>query len=100
MTEVTAASINHMRRTTVYLEPELEMRLKAEARRLDLPVAQLVREVLWERLDRAPRSRSAHAGGFSSGHADTADRTDAVLRETGFGAISQEVPLELLPASA
>lgn len=75
-----------MRRTTVYLEPELELQLKAETRRLKQPVAQLIREALRERLDRAPRSRSPHAGGFASGHADTADTADDVLRETGFGA--------------
>lgn len=74
-----------MRRTTVYLEPELEMRLKAEAHRLDLPVAQLIREALRERLDRAPRSRSPHAGRFSSGRTDTAATVDDVLRDTGFG---------------
>lgn len=74
-----------MRRTTVYLEPELEMRLKAEARRLDQPVAQLIREALREKLERAPRSRSAHAGAFSSGRPDTASTVDEVLRDTGFG---------------
>lgn len=80
-----AASICHMRRTTVYLEPELEMRLKAEARRLDQPVAQLIRDALQEKLARAPRSRSSRAGAFSSGRSDTSARADEVLDETGFG---------------
>ncbi|MGQ0573110.1 MAG: ribbon-helix-helix protein, CopG family [Pseudonocardia sp.] len=75
-----------MRRTTVYLDPELEVRLKAEARRLGQPVAQLIREALRARLDDAPRSRSPHAGRFSSGRQDTASRVDEALRETGFGA--------------
>lgn len=75
-----------MRRTTVYLEPELELRLKAEARRLDLPVAQLIREALREKLERAPRSRSVRAGAFSSGRTDTASTADEVLSDTGFGA--------------
>ena len=74
-----------MRRTTVYLEPELDMQLKAEARRLRQPVAQLIREAVRARLDRAPRSRSPHAGSFASGTADTAEHVDEVLRETGFG---------------
>lgn len=74
-----------MRRTTVYLEPDLEMRLKAEARRVDQSVAQLIREALREKLDRAPRSRSSNAGAFSSGRSDTASNADDVLRETGFG---------------
>lgn len=74
-----------MRRTTVYLEPELEMQLKAESRRLKQPVAQIIREALRERLDRSPPSRSLHAGGFASGYADTAATADNVLRESGFG---------------
>jgi hypothetical protein len=47
-------------------------------------MAELIREALREKLDRAPRSRSPHAGGFASGHTDTASRTDDVLRDTGF----------------
>ena len=46
---------------------------------------EIIRDALWKHLEDAPRSRSAHAGGFSSGHEDTADRADDVLRDTGFG---------------
>lgn len=74
-----------MRRTTVYLEPELDMQLNVEARRLHVSVAQIIREALRERLDRAPRSRSSHAGTFPSGTTDTAANADDVLQETGFG---------------
>ncbi len=75
-----------MKRTTVYLEEELELRLKAEARRLRQPVAELIRDALRRRLDESVPARSPHAGGFSSGHRDTAARADEILRETGFGA--------------
>lgn len=75
-----------MKRTTVYLEPDLELRLKAEARRLRQPVAELIREAVRRRLDEAPASRSAHAGGFASGHPDTAESVEELLTETGFGA--------------
>lgn len=74
-----------MRRTTVYLEPDLDLQIKAEARRLNQPVAQLIRDALRDRLARAPRSRSPHAGGFASGGPNTASTADGVLRETGFG---------------
>lgn len=74
-----------MRRTTIYLEPELEMRLRAEARRRGDPMAEVIREALQEKLDRSPASRSPHAGAFASGHSDTASRVDDVLAETGFG---------------
>lgn len=74
-----------MKRTTIYLDPDLELRLKAEARRIGQPVAEIIRDALRRRLAEAPRSRSPHAGGFASGRTDTADRTDEVLRETGFG---------------
>lgn len=74
-----------MRRTTIYLDPDLDMQLKAEARRLRQPVAQLIREALRERLERQPPSRSLHAGTFASGRSDTASDVDAALRETGYG---------------
>lgn len=75
-----------MKRTTVYLEPELELRLKAEARRLGLPMAEVIRDALRQRVDRTPPSRSQHAGAFTSGSPNTADNVDEVLRKTRFGA--------------
>ncbi|MGQ0629991.1 MAG: CopG family transcriptional regulator [Sporichthyaceae bacterium] len=74
-----------MHRTTIYLEPDLELRLKAAARREGRPVAELIREAIRERLDRVPPSRSPHAGAFASGHRDTADNVDEILASTGFG---------------
>ncbi|MGQ0464295.1 MAG: CopG family transcriptional regulator [Sporichthyaceae bacterium] len=76
-----------MKRTTVYLDTELELRLKAEARRLGQPMAELIRDALRQRVEQAPPSRSRHAGAFTSGSTDTADRVDELLRETGFGEV-------------
>ncbi|MBA3372199.1 MAG: ribbon-helix-helix domain-containing protein [Actinomycetota bacterium] len=74
-----------MHRTTVYLEPELEMRLRAEAQRRDAPMATIIREALREKFGRESSSRSSNAGRFSSGHSDTGSRADEVLEEGGFG---------------
>jgi predicted DNA-binding protein len=76
-----------MRRTTIYLDPELDMQLRAESRRLSRPVADIIRETLRHRFEaeRRTRSRSPHAGRFSSGTSETASRVDGVLEETGFG---------------
>jgi hypothetical protein len=79
-----------MRRTTIYLDAELDMQLRAESRRRNQPVAEIIRETLRARFNagRDRRSRSPHAGRFSSGTSDTASRVDDVLTETGFGASS------------
>lgn len=79
------ANIYVMKRTTVYLESDLELRLKAEAQRLGRPMAELIREALRRHLDQAPAPRPTRAGAFSSGHSDTASRVDEILKETGFG---------------
>lgn len=74
-----------MRRTTIYLDADLDLRLKAEARRLGRPAAEIIREAVRERLDASAVRRSRHAGAFSSGRADTASDVDRALGETGFG---------------
>lgn len=74
-----------MKRTTIYLEPELEARLKAETLRRKRPMAELVREAVHEYLVRSRPAEPPGAGAFASGRSDTADRVDEVLAETGFG---------------
>lgn len=75
-----------MRRTTIYLEPDLETRVKAEARRRGVPMAVVIREALREKLEReSPDTRHRNAGAFSSGRGDTSEHFDAILEETGFG---------------
>lgn len=79
-----------MRRTTIYIDAELDMQLRAESRRCNRPVAEIIRETLRERFaaESGVRSRSPHAGAFSSGTSDTAARVNEVLEETDFGASS------------
>jgi len=74
-----------MKRTTIYLEPELEVLLKLEMVRQKRPMAELIREAVHAYVTRAPRKVPPGAGAFASGHADTADRAEETLVETGFG---------------
>jgi hypothetical protein len=75
-----------MKRTTIYLEPELEVLLKLEVQRRKKPMAEIVREAVYAYVTRAPRSAPPGAGAFASGRSDTAERAESVLAETGFGA--------------
>jgi hypothetical protein len=75
-----------MKRTTIYLEPDLELRLKMEGLRRKQPMAELVREAVEVYLAAGPAPGPPGAGAFSSGRRDTADDVDAALKATGFGA--------------
>jgi hypothetical protein len=75
-----------MKRTTIYLEPELEVLLKLEMLRRRQPMAEIVREAVYVYVTREPRRAPPGAGAFSSGHVDTAERAEDILGETGFGA--------------
>ena len=74
-----------MKRTTIYLDPGLELRLKAEGLRRKQPMAELVREAVEVYLTREPDGGPPGAGAFASGRRDTADRVDEALTDTGFG---------------
>ena len=81
-----------MKRTTVYLEPELEVLLKLEMLKQGRPMAELVREAVQAYVTREPQRVPPGAGGFTSGRSDTASRIDEVLAETGFGKVSPRKP--------
>ena len=74
-----------MKRTTIYLEPELEVLLKLEVLRQGRPMAEIVREAVHAYVTREPRKVPPGAGAFESGRSDTAGRVNEVLAETGFG---------------
>jgi hypothetical protein len=78
-----------MKRTTIYLEPELEMRLKVEGLRRNQPMAALVREAVEAYLGGEPTSGPPGAGAFTSGRHDTAAHAENVLARTGFGGVLQ-----------
>lgn len=74
-----------MKRTTVYLDADLEILLKLEAMRRKQPMAELLREALRSYLSQVPRRLPPGAGAFDSGHLDTAERAEELLGELGFG---------------
>ena len=74
-----------MKRTTIYLEPELEVLLKLEMTRQKRPMAEIVREAVYAYVTRSPRRSPPGAGAFASGRADTAEDVDAALSASGFG---------------
>jgi hypothetical protein len=76
-----------MKRTTIYLEAELEMRLKMEGLRRKQPMAELVREAVEAYLSVPAGTGPPGAGAFASGHRDTAERSEDILTETAFGAV-------------
>lgn len=71
-----------MHRTTIYLDPDLEFQLKAEATRQGKPMAELIRDALREKFFAEPPARSPHAGRFSSGRSDVASRAEEILGES------------------
>lgn len=75
-----------MKRTTLYLEPELELLLKTEMRRRGKPMAELIREALRAYLGRGPTKAPPGAGAFRSGRRDTAAKAEQILARTRFGA--------------
>ena len=74
-----------MKRTTLYLDDELELRLKQETRRQKRPMADLVREAIRRYVAEAPVRRPPGAGAFASGRKDTASRAEETLRASRFG---------------
>ena len=81
-----------MKRTTIYLDPELEVRLKLEVQRRKQPMAMLVREAVEAYLSGSSAGGPPGAGAFASGRRDTAERAEDVLMETGFGRASTSEP--------
>lgn len=75
-----------MKRTTIYFDPALEAQLKAETLRRNRPMAELIREAVREYIVHSRPAPPPGAGEFASGRSDTAERSEEVLVETGFGA--------------
>jgi len=74
-----------MKRTTIYLDPELEVLVKLEVLRQGRPMAEIVREAVQAYVTREPRRVPPGAGAFASGHADTATRAEKLLAKGDFG---------------
>jgi hypothetical protein len=74
-----------MRRTTIYLEPRLEVLLKLEMLRQKRSMTEIIGEAVLAYVTRNPHKAPPGAGAFASGRADTASSIDEALTETGFG---------------
>jgi hypothetical protein len=74
-----------MKRTTIYLEPELEVLLKLETQRRKKPMAELIREALRSYLRQQPGKPPPGGGAFASGRKDTAEKAEQLLRKLKFG---------------
>ena len=80
------ASICHMKRTTVFIEPELERELQALARRNGRPMASLVREAVAQYVTAAKAGEARRLGFIAagrSGRRDVADSHEELLFEAG-----------------
>jgi len=75
-----------MKRTTIYLDADLELLLKLEAIRSGRPAAELIREAVRAYLHDRPAQAPPGGGEFRSGRRTTAERTEEVLKSSRFGA--------------
>jgi hypothetical protein len=78
-------NICFMKRTTIYLEPELEVLLKLETQRRGKSMAELIREALRSHLRAGTGKHPPGGGAFASGRRDTASKLDERLEKLGFG---------------
>jgi Ribbon-helix-helix protein, copG family len=74
-----------VKRTTIYLEPELEVLLKLETQRRGKSMAELIREALRSYLRQEPVKAPPGAGAFASGRKETATKAEGLLRKLRFG---------------
>jgi len=78
--------LRHMKRTTIFIDSELERDLRLYAERQGRSTASVVREALaqWVVLQRTvPKTRPGFVATGGSGHADTAERAEELV----FGAL-------------
>ena len=70
-----------MKRTTVKIPDEVDARLRHEAARRGTTLAEVTREALELYFDLGPRRRLASAKSGRSGHHDTSERIEEILRD-------------------
>lgn len=69
-----------MKRTTIKLPDELDLRLRHEARRRGATISEVTREAIIEHLGGSQRELLAAAAGRSGRH-DVSERIEEILRE-------------------
>jgi predicted transcriptional regulator len=73
-----------MKKTSIYLEPELDRAMERLAKARGITKAEAIRQALARAASDAPRPRIS-AIGLGAGPGDVADDVDRHLRETRFG---------------
>ena len=71
----------YMKRTTVKIPEELDLRLRLEAKRRGLTISQLTREAIEAHLGDRRARRLIAAGAGRSGRTDIAERIEEILRK-------------------
>ena len=74
-----------MKKTSIYLAPELDEALARRAAEEGLTKAEFIRRTLAGVVHRPPRVRPEAVGIIRDGHASIAEDVDAYLAATGFG---------------
>ena len=74
-----------MRKTSLYLDPDIDRALARLAAAEGVTKAQIIRRALAREAQQVPRPRIM-AIGMGAGPGDVADNVDDHLRQTGFGA--------------
>ena len=74
-----------MRKTSLYLDPDIDRALARLAAAEGVTKAQIIRRALAREAQQVPRPRIT-AIGVGAGPGDVADNVDDHLRQTGFGA--------------
>ncbi len=74
-----------MKKTSLYLEPEVDRALGKLAAAQGRSKADLIREALAEKAAKAPSQPRIQAIGMGEGPGDVSDNVDRYLQETGFG---------------
>ncbi|MGX6448007.1 ribbon-helix-helix protein, CopG family [Patulibacter sp. S7RM1-6] len=75
-----------MKKTSLYLEEQLDAALAARAAEEGVTKAEFIRRTLAGAVERPSRPRPRSVGAYDSGAADASARVDATLARTGFGA--------------
>lgn len=73
-----------VKKTSLYLDPDVELALERLAVAEGVTKAEIVRRALAKEAQRSPRPRIT-AIGVGAGPGDVADNVDEHLRDTGFG---------------
>lgn len=73
-----------MKKTSIYLDPELDVALDRLAESLGTSKAEVIRKALRRAVEQAPRPRVT-AIGVGRGPGDVAANVDRHLEQTGFG---------------